>query len=148
MKACLLHRLPILLLAISLGGCAALFIAPYDETTDRLLTDLTVRTQTAVAKAESGQLPEAEREKFYAEAEGTVQTMEMRVGLYTKNEKEIEALAELAKRYHALHDRHVAPRTSLSTGLRLTLLDLQQIELAKKRSTALSSSLKKSTGQQ
>jgi len=142
-----LRGLAILLLSLSLAGCAATFIAAYDEATDRLLTELTQRTETAVAKADSGQLPEAEREKFYAEAEGTVKTMEMRAGLYAKNEKEIAALAELGQRYRALRDRHAAPRTSLTTGLRATLLDLHQIEVAKKRSTAFSSGLKKSTTQ-
>jgi hypothetical protein len=133
-----------LVFALALVGCAVSFIAPYDETTDRLLTDLTVRTQTAVAQADAGQFSEADRVKFYAEAEGTVQTMQMRASLYAKNDQEIAALAALAQRYRDLRDRRAAPRTSLSTGLRATLLDLQQIELAKKRSSLFSSSLEKS----
>jgi hypothetical protein len=133
-----------LLLALSLVGCAVSLIAPYDDTTDRLLTDLTVRTQTAVAQADAGQLSEAAREEFYATAEGTVKTMEMRASLYAKNDDEIATLAALAERYHKLHASHVNPRTSLTTGLRATLLDLQQIQLAKKRSTAFSSGLKQS----
>jgi hypothetical protein len=71
--------------------------------------------------------------------------MEMRASLYAKNDQEIGALAALSQRYRDLRDRHAAPRTSLSTGLRATLLDLQQIQLAKKRSTAFSSGLKKPT---
>ena len=133
-----------LILALCLAGCAVSFIAPYDDTTDRLLTDLTVRTQTAVVQADAGQLSAAERDEFYAAAEGSVKAMEMRASLYAKNDDEITALAALVQRYRDLRARGVNPRTSLSTGLRATLLDLQQIELAKKRSTAFSSGLKKS----
>ena len=82
-----------------LAGCSVLLIAPYDATTDRLLTDLTVLTETVVVKADNDQLSVGEQEKFYAEAEGTVSAMKMRAGLYAKNELEIAALDELAKRY-------------------------------------------------
>jgi hypothetical protein len=136
------------LFALLLAGCSVLFIAPYDATTDRFLTDLTVRTETVVVKADNDQLSVEEREKFYAEAEGTVNAMKMRAGLYAKNEQEIAALDELAKRYRALADRHASPRTSLTTGLRATLLDLQQIEVAKKRSSVFSSGLNKTTTSQ
>jgi hypothetical protein len=58
------------------------------------------------------------------------------------------ALDELAKRYRALEERHASPRTSLTTGLRATLLDLQQIEVAKKRSSIFSSSFNKTSTSQ
>jgi hypothetical protein len=131
-----------------LAGCSVLLIAPYDATTDRLLTDLTVLTETVVVKADNDQLSVGEQEKFYAEAEGTVNAMKMRAGLYAKNEQEIEALDELGKRYHALYEHHASPRTSLTTGLRATLLDVQQIEVAKKRSSVFSSSLNKTSTSQ
>ena len=106
-------------------------------------------TETVVVKADNDQLSVGEREKFYAEAEGTVNAMKMRAGLYAKNEQEITALDELAKRYRALHERHVSPRTSLTTGLRATLLlDVQQIQVAKKRSSVFSSSLNKTSTSQ
>jgi len=96
------------LFGLLLAGCSVLLIAPYDATTDRLLTDLTVLTETVVVKADNDQLSVGEREKFYAEAEGTVSAMKMRAGLYAKNELEIAALDELAKRYRALHERHAS----------------------------------------
>ena len=105
-------------------------------------------TETVVVKADNDQLSVGEREKFYAEAEGTVNAMKMRAGLYAKTEQEITALDELAKRYRALHERHVSPRTSLTTGLRATLLDVQQIQVAKKRSSVFSSSLNKTSTSQ
>jgi len=130
------------LFGLLLSGCSVLLIAPYDATTDRLLTDLTVRTETVVVEADNDQLSVGEQEKFYAEAEGTVNAMKMRAGLYAKNEQ------ELGKRYHALHERHASPRTSLTTGLRATLLDVQQIQVAKKRSSVFSSSLNKTSTSQ
>jgi len=136
------------LFGLLLTGCSVLLIAPYDATTDRLLTDLTVRTETVVVEADNDQLSVAEREKFYAEAEGTVNAMKMRAGLYAKNQQEIAALDELAKRYRALAERHASPRTSLTTGLRATLLDVQQIQVAKKRSSVFSSDLNKTSTSQ
>jgi hypothetical protein len=41
---------------ILLAGCSTMFVAPYDETTDHLLTDLSVKTKTAIACADAGQL--------------------------------------------------------------------------------------------
>jgi hypothetical protein len=52
-------------LAILLATClsftsrTAMFVAPYDKTTDHLLTDLSVKTETAVAQADPGQLSQA-----------------------------------------------------------------------------------------
>jgi len=59
------------LCGLLLTGCSVLLIAPYDANTDRLLTDLTVRTEAVVVEADNDQLSVVEREKFSAEAEGT-----------------------------------------------------------------------------
>jgi len=136
------------LFGLLLAGCSVLLIAPYDATTDRILTDLTVRTETVVVRADNDRLSVGEREKFYADAEGTVNAMKMRAGLYAKNEQEIAALDELANRYGALSERHASPRTSLTTGLRATLMDLQQIQVAKKRSSVFSGGLNKTNTSQ
>jgi len=136
------------LFGLLFAGCSVLLIAPYDATTDRILTDLTVLTETVVIKADNDQLSVGEREKFYADAEGTVNAMKMRASLYSKNEQEIAALDELANRYRALAERHASPRTSLTTGLRATLLDVQQIQVAKKRSSVFSSGLNKTSTSQ
>ena len=117
------------LFGLLLAGCSVLLIAPYDATTDRLLTDLTVLTETVVVKADNDQLSVVEQEKFYAEAEGTVNAMKARLASIPRTK--IAALNELGKRYHALHEHHASPRTSLTTGLRATLLDVQQIEWGK-----------------
>jgi len=77
------------LFGLLLAGCSVLFVAPYDAPTDGLLTVLTVLTAAVVIKADNDQLSVGEREKFYAEAEGTVNAMKMRARLYAKNEQEI-----------------------------------------------------------
>ena len=128
---------------IFLGGCAVNFVAAYDETTDRLITDLSLKTETAIVRADAGQLSAEDRDKFYDESLGTVRTLKARSSLFAKNEDEIAALGTLEQRYEALRKHGGPPRSSLATGLRGTLLDLQQIQIAKKRSSIFSSGLKK-----
>jgi hypothetical protein len=145
----LMQRTVALLLAcIPFVGCTAVFVAPYDETTDRLLTDLSVKTQTAIAQADAGELSPADREKFFDEAFGSVRAMKTRSALFQKNDDEIKALAQLEQRYQDLKNHGVSPRTSLSIGLRASLLDLQQIQIAKKRSSVFTTSLKKTSSTQ
>lgn len=128
---------------IFLSGCAAVFIAPYDETTDRLLTELSVKTETAIIRADAGQLSAEERENFFEESLGAIRTMKARSALFAKNEDEVSALGDLERLYEELRKRGSPPRSSFATGLRVTLLDLQQIQIAKKRSSVFSAGLKK-----
>jgi hypothetical protein len=140
-----LSALAILCCAIFLGGCAASFVASYDETTDRLLTELSQKTETAIIRADAGELSAADQEKFFSESLGTVRALKARSALFAKNEDEIAALAQLEKRFESLQKHGGPPRSSLATGLRGTLLDLQQIQIAKKRSSIFSAGLKKSS---
>ena len=128
-----------------LAGCAVNFVATYDETTDRLLTDLSMKTETAVVRADNGQLTAEDRDKFYDESLGTVRTLKARSALFAKNEDEVTALGVLEERYENLRKRGAAPRSSLAGGLRGSLLDLQQIQIAKKRSSIFSAGLKKTS---
>jgi len=130
--------------AAFITSCAAAFVAPYDETTDRLLTDLSVKTETAIAKADAGKLSEEDRAKFYDEALGTVRTMKRRSSLFAKNEDEIKAVTQLEQRFVDLREHGSSPRSSLATGLRATILAVEQIQIAKKRSSVFSARLKKS----
>lgn len=127
-----------------LVGCSAAFVAPYDETTDRLLTELSVKTETAILEAEAGQLSEKNKQQFFDNAIGTVRTLKARSSLYAKNKEEINALTQLEKRYEALRERGGPLRSSVATGLRATLLDLQQIQIAKRRSETFTIGSKKS----
>jgi hypothetical protein len=130
--------------AILQAGCSAVLVASYDETTDRLLTDRAQKPDTAVVRADAGQLSAEDQEAFFSESLGTVRTLKARSALFAKNEDEIAALAQLEQRFEALQKHGAPPRTSLTTGLRGTLLDLQQIQIAKKRSSVFSAGLKKS----
>jgi hypothetical protein len=127
-----------------LSGCAAVFIAPYDETTDRLLTELSVKTETAIIRADTGQLSSDERQNFFEGSLGTIRTMKARSALFAKNEDEISALGQLEQQYEGLRKRGSSPRTSFATPLRVALRDVQQIQIAKKRSSVFSAGLKKS----
>jgi len=128
-----------------LAGCAVNFVAAYDETTDRLLIDLSLKTETAVVRADNGQLSAEEREKFFNESLGTVRALKARSALFAKNEDEISALSALEENYEALRKRGAPPRSSFTTGLRRSLVALQQIQIAKKRSSIFSAGLKKTS---
>ena len=128
-----------------LAGCAASFVASYDETTDRLLTDLSLKTETAVVRADAGQLTAEDRDKFYDESLGAVRALKARSTLFAKNEDETSALGTLEENYEALRKRGAPPRSSFTTGLRRSLLALQQIQIAKKRSSIFSAGLKKTS---
>jgi len=134
--------------ALLLAACSAMFVAPYDETTDHLLTDLSVKTETAIAQADAGQLSVTDREKLFDEALGAVRTLKARSSLFQKNEDEVKALSQLEQRYQDLKQHGASTRSSLATGLRATLLDLQQIQIAKKRSSVFSAGLKKTNSSQ
>jgi hypothetical protein len=153
-----IHRLPLeafgpwaarvaLLFAalICLGGCAVNFVAAYDETTDRLITDLSLKTETAIVRADAGQLTAEDRDKFFDESLGTVRALKARSSLFAKNQDEITALGVLEQRYENLKKRGASPRSSLAGGVRGALLDLQQIQIAKKRSSIFSAGLKKTS---
>jgi hypothetical protein len=130
---------------IFLGGCAVNFVAAYDETTDRLLTDLSLKTETAIVRADAGQLTAEDRDKFYDESLGTVRALKARATLFAKNEDEVSALGTLEEHYEALRKRGAPPRSSITLGLRRSLSALQQIEIAKKRSSIFSAGLKKTS---
>jgi hypothetical protein len=139
-------RLALLFLAlIFLAGCAVNFVAAYDETTDRLLIDLSLKTETAVVRADNGQLSAEDRDKFYDESLGTVRALKARSSLFAKNEDEVSALGTVEENYEALRKRGAPPRSSFTTGLRRSLVALQQIQIAKKRSSIFSAGLKKTS---
>ena len=108
-----------------------------------MLTDLSVKTETAIARADAGKLSEDDRAKFYDEALGTVRTMNRRSSLFAKNEDEIKALTQLEQRFVDLREHGSSPRSSLATGLRATILAIEQIQVAKKRSSVFSAGPKK-----
>jgi len=128
-----------LLFAALLAGCA--IIAPYDETTDRRIAELSLQTETALAEGDAGELSPAEKSDFLHKAIGTVRAIRSRSELYAKNQKETDALKLLEEQYRDLASRPL--RTSIASGVRLTLLNVQQIQISKKRSATFSDGLQK-----
>ncbi|MEP6956261.1 MAG: hypothetical protein ABI883_05500 [Chthoniobacterales bacterium] len=124
----------LLLLALLVSSCSLL--APYDEVSDRAVYELASNTEAALAKADAGQLSTAESQQFLLERIGQVRALKTRASLKAQNSEEENVLGQLEERYQALASRGKPLRSSLATGLRATLLDLQQIQVAKKRSAS------------
>lgn len=120
-----------------LASCTLL--APYDEVTDQHATTLAIQTEAALASADAGQLSLEESNAFLTESLGTVRALKARASLKPRNTEEVEILKLLEDRYQALLDRGKPIRSSVATGLRLNLLDLQQVQVAKKRSAVFGS---------
>ena len=137
-----LHRIPLgLLVACIFASCST--IAPYDPIVDDRINEIATRTEMILAKADLGQLAMKDQQDFFSESIGTVRATKNRASLVSKNEEETQALDDLEARLQALAERDQPLRSSLATGLKATLLDLQQIQLAKKRSKRFSDKLRK-----
>jgi hypothetical protein len=134
----------VLLLCLFVTACT--LIAPYDATTDRTLNDLVVRTETFLVQAEATRASYSESARFYREAIGTTRALQVRAGLYQKNQEETELLKHLEEGYNDLAEIHrEGPITaSVAGGLRTTLRALLRVQLAKKRSAVFSANLEKS----
>lgn len=142
MSTGLIRSFKSLLLALPLLYVGCTFLAPYDEVTDQSVNALAIRTETALAQADAGQLSPAESQQFLLESIGAVRALKTRADLKAKNADEQGTLQELQEQYEALAVRGKPLRRSVATGLRATLLDLQQIQIAKKRSAASSTGRK------
>ncbi|MES2660643.1 MAG: hypothetical protein V4689_18600 [Verrucomicrobiota bacterium] len=142
----LIHRIPkclaAALSAFALASCT--LVGSYDPIVDRNINDVSVKTETILVEADRGELTNAEQQTYFSESIGMVRATRARSGLQNANEEETLALKELEDRLQALADRGRPLRSSVATGLKLSLLDLQQIEIAKKRSTTFSRKLDQS----
>ena len=125
---------PLAAAVAALSSCTLL--APYDEVTDRAVTELAIRTEATLARADAGQLSAPESQKFLSDSIGAVRALKARAELKAKNSEETAALGDLEQRYVALAARNRPLRSSVATGLRATLLSVQQIQVSKKRSAA------------
>src|SRR3954465_7352459 len=102
MSSVRLARFGILLFLISLGFAGCTLLAPYDEVTDHSVNELTIKTETALAQADAGQLSYAESQRFLMESIGSVRALQARAGLKSNNTEEQTTLKELEERYQAL----------------------------------------------
>ena len=129
-----------------MAGCSVLFVSPYDEMTDRAISELVTKTETFLGgylatTNEMGRLVKAGRSRddeaarFYNEARGSVAAILLRSEQKDKNTEEIQILRDLSKQYDRLEASHrlgTITKTS-AAGLRTTLRALLQVQLTKKR---------------
>jgi hypothetical protein len=130
-------------LTLLLSSCVV-FVGPYDEVTDKAITDLQVKTEQFLAKMEVTGGSYSENRNFYEEAKGSIRSIELRAALYEKNEGELKALKLLEENLDNLAELHQAgplkgrALTAARSSLETNFQSLIQIELAKKRSSGVS----------
>ena len=108
--------------------------AQYSDQVDQYLMELSRQAETAIAQADADWLSEADKRKFLFDTIGFVRAIKSKASLIPNNEDEIQALNALEERYQSfLADLARPLRSSLATGLRIIMLDLQQIQEGKKR---------------
>ena len=133
----LLCLLPLLLLWTS---CAVMLVGPYDPVTDAAVQDLAKETEVFIADVTLGDESYSQHAKFYRKAEGSLRAIELRAGLYPKNEAELALIERLRKAFSNLRSIHreVGPfRASEAEGVRSLLRSLLHHELSKKRSAGV-----------
>jgi hypothetical protein len=133
------------LLPLLLAGCSVLFVSPYDEMTDRAISDLVVKTETFLVRysattndlgrlVKAGRAFDDEAAKFYNEARGATAAILLRSEQKDKNQEEIKILQDLSSQYDRLEASHrlgTITKTS-AAGLHTTLRALLQVQLTKK----------------
>jgi hypothetical protein len=124
------------LLALLFSGCAVMFVAPYDEFTDRALYDLHLKTSAFIARASATGASYADSAAFYQEAIATVGAIRSRAEMQPRNENETNLLNQLEDQYRRLAAKHrLGPiRPSLAGSLEFSFRKLTRAQLAKKRS--------------
>lgn len=124
------------LLALLFSSCAVMFVAPYDEFTDRALYDLHLKTSAFIARASATKASYAESAGFYQESIATVNAIRSRAEMQPKNENETNLLKQLADQYERLATKHrLGPlQPSLAGSLEFSFRKLTRAQLAKKRS--------------
>jgi hypothetical protein len=133
------------LTAFIVSSCV-MFVGPYDEVTDKAISDLEIKTEQFIAKMENTHGDYASNKAFYVDAKASVRSIKLRAELYPKNSGELKELDLLSQNLDNLEKLHRAgPLTGLvadgaRTALEANFKSLMQIELAKKRSSGVSNS--------
>ncbi len=133
------------LLALLYSGCSVMFVAPYDEFTDRALYDLHLKTSTFIARASATGASYADSASFYQEAIATVRTIRSRAEMQVRNENETNLLLQLEDQYKRLAEKHRlgSLQPSLAGSLEFSFRKLTRAQLAKKRSLKTSAATEK-----
>lgn len=128
------------MLALMLTGCQ--LVGDYDEITDQKLTGLAISTETILVRGDADMLPLKDSNEFLTESIGLARALQKRSASIPKNEDETTMLKDLETRLQNLLARNKPLRSSVATGLLLTLADLQQVQTAKKRGAEFEASLR------
>jgi hypothetical protein len=138
----------LVLLPFLLAGCSVLFVSPYDEMTDRAVSELVVKTETFLARyaattdettgklIKRGKAYDDEAARFYNEARGAAAAILLRSSQKDKNEEEIQMLKDLAIQYDKLEASHrlgTIDQQVSASGLHTTLRAILRVQLTKKR---------------
>lgn len=139
--AWLLHLVFSVLLVLILNGCK--LVGSYDEITDQKLIELAISTETILVRGDADVLPLKDSNEFLTKSIGLARALQKRAATIPKNEDESNMLKDLETRLQNLLARNKPLRSSVATGLLLTLEDLQMVQTAKKRGKAYEASLRK-----
>jgi hypothetical protein len=137
------------LLLILVSGCV-MFVSPYDEITDKAITDLENKTELFFVKMDSTKGSYAANSAFYQEAAASIQSIKLRAESYgaDKNKGEISELDGLAHIFQDVAALHKSGPLSGNRGdaarelIEKQFRSLLGIELAKKNGVSGGSSAK------
>jgi hypothetical protein len=134
----------VVVVSVLVTSCAVVLVGPYDEVTDKAITDLETKAEHFFAK-QSKTVSYEDTKSFVQEAQGSINAIRLRAEVYgkDKNSGELRELDLLSANLNNLLD---LAKTSPSqdawrparTLVEINFQSLIQIELAKKRSSGVS----------
>ena len=132
------------ILSLLISSCAVVFVGPYDEVTDKAITDLETKAEHFFAK-QSKTVSYEDTKSFVQEAQGSINAIRLRAEVYgkDKNSGELRELDLLSQNLNNLLDlaKTNPSQDTWKTARSLVEINFQsliQIELAKKRSSGVS----------
>jgi hypothetical protein len=134
----------IAVISVLVASCAVVLVGPYDEVTDKAITDLAMKTEQFFVRMESNGGSYESNRSFYQDAKASIRAIRLRAELYEKNQGELTELDLLAANLDNLAKLHrLGPLTGNVASIARTQIEtnfksLMQIELAKKRSSGVS----------
>ncbi len=123
-----------------------MLVGPYDQVTDKAISDLETKTELFLAKMEATGGSYESNKTFYQESKAAIRAIRLRAELYgkDKNRGELDDLDKLDQNFDNLAELHRAgpltgkPVNIARVEIETNFQSLIQIELAKKRSSGIS----------
>jgi hypothetical protein len=143
-KAISLRPSFLIIALLTLSSCAVMLVGPYDEVTDKAVTDLESKTELFFAKLANTHGRYEDNKSFYNETKASLSAIKLRAELYPKNGGELKAIDLLTDNFKNLEElNQVGPLTPAvaspaHSSIQTNFQSLLQIELAKKRSSGIS----------